>query len=81
MGQALLALVFQTVILAALLLMVVLPVAVLFLFVERRRSRRGPLRLTVAGILFLGFLPGGAIGWANRPGAWTMPLWQTFNPW
>lgn len=57
--------------------MVVLPIVFFILFVERRRSRGGRGSLTVAGLLLLGFLLGGSIGWANRPNAWTMPLWQT----
>lgn len=79
MGQGLSTLVFQVVILAALLLMAVLPFAAILLFVERLRTRQGTARLTVAGLLLLGFVLGGAIGWANRPDAWTMPLWRTFE--
>jgi len=75
--KAFLALAFQVVILAALLLMVVLPLVFFILFVERRHSRGGKGQLTIAGLLLLGFLLGGSIGWANRPNAWTMPLWQT----
>ncbi|HEY3442747.1 MAG TPA: hypothetical protein VGK29_18450 [Paludibaculum sp.] len=77
MGQALLALVLQIVILAALLLMVLLPFVVLVLFFEHRRARSEAIPLATASILLAGFLIGGAIGWACRPDAWTMPLWQT----
>ncbi len=68
---------FQLVILAALVLMAILPIALLILLIENWRNWRKSVPLAITAMVLAGFLLGGAIGWACRPDAWTMPLWQT----
>jgi hypothetical protein len=70
-------LLFQLVILAALVLMAILPIALFILLIENWRNWRKSVPLAVTAMALAGFLIGGAIGWACRPDAWQMPLWQT----
>lgn len=75
--QALAALAFQIIIFAALTLMTILPIVLVILIVECWRTRGNAIPLAIAASIQAGFLLGGAIGWACRPDAWAMPLWQT----
>ena len=54
-----------------------LPVVLLSLLIERRRTRANARAILITLLVAAGFLTGGLLAWWLRPFPWDMPLWET----